>query len=109
MKIEDLQEFLATTGTELAIKVLAAVAFWIIGRWLKAAVASIPNVDTDPAPEITLLDFRLEGPQIAVRPYTHTGDYWQVWFDTNEAIARVGAEAGWPAPASSHRVQQVLP
>ena len=74
---------------------------------LKAAVATIPNVATQPAPEVTLLDFRLEGPQIAVRPYTHTDHYWQVWFDTNEAIARVGAEAGWPAPASSHKVQQV--
>jgi small conductance mechanosensitive channel len=74
---------------------------------LKAAVAAIPNVATAPAPEVTLLDFRLEGPQIAVRPYTHTDHYWQVWFDTNEAIARIGAEAGWPAPASSHRVQQV--
>ena len=74
---------------------------------LKAAVATIPNVATEPAPEVTLLDFRLEGPQIAVRPYTHTDHYWQVWFDTNEAIARVGAEAGWPAPASSHKVQQV--
>jgi hypothetical protein len=26
---------------------------------------------------------------------------------SNEAIARVGADAGWPAPAASHRVQQV--
>jgi len=74
---------------------------------LKAAVAAIPNVATSPAPEVTLLDFRLEGPQIAVRPYTHTDHYWQVWFDTNEAIARVGAEAGWPAPSSTHRVQQI--
>lgn len=73
---------------------------------LKAAVAKVPNVAIDPAPEISLLDFRLEGPQIAVRPYTHNDHYWQVWFDTNEAIARVGAEAGWPAPAASHRVQQ---
>jgi small conductance mechanosensitive channel len=74
---------------------------------LRAAVEKIPNVATDPAPEVSLLDFRLEGPQIAVRPYTHTDHYWQVWFDTNEAIARVGAEAGWPAPAAAHRVHQV--
>ncbi len=74
---------------------------------LKAAVAAIPNVAADPAPEVTLLDFRLEGPQIAVRPYTHTDHYWQVWFDTNEAIVRVANEAGWPAPASTHRVQQL--
>jgi len=74
---------------------------------LRAAVEKIPNVATDPAPEVTLLDFRLEGPQIAVRPYTHTDHYWQVWFDTNEAISRVCAEAGWPAPAATHRVQQL--
>jgi len=73
---------------------------------LKAAVAKVPNVATDPAPEVSLLDFTLEGPKIAVRPYTNNDHYWQVWFDTNEAIARVGAEAGWPVPAATHRLQQ---
>jgi hypothetical protein len=33
-----------------------------------------------------------------VRPYTHTDHYWQVYFDTNEAIVRTCKEAGWPAP-----------
>lgn len=66
---------------------------------LRAAVAQIPNVATKPEPEISLLDFKLEGPVIAVRPYTHTDHYWQVYFDTNEAIARVGTAAGWPVPA----------
>jgi small conductance mechanosensitive channel len=75
---------------------------------LRVAVAQIPNIATTPAPEISLLDFKLEGPVIAVRPYTHTDHYWQVYFDTNEAIARVGREAGWPAPALTqiHKVTQ---
>jgi len=73
---------------------------------LKAAVEKIPNVATDPAPEVSLLEFALEGPRIAVRPYTHNDHYWQVWFDTNEAIVRVGAEANWPAPAAAYRLQQ---
>lgn len=64
----------------------------------KAAVAAIPNVLTDPAPEVNLLDMNLVGPVIAVRPYCHTDHYWQVYFDTNEAIVRVCKEAGWPAP-----------
>jgi small conductance mechanosensitive channel len=74
----------------------------------KAAVALIPNVAQSPVPEINLLDMRLEGPQIAVRPYTHNDHYWQVYFDTNEAIVRVCTEAGWPAPALTqiHKVQQ---
>ena len=66
----------------------------------KAAVALIPNISKEMPPEVNLLDFKLEGPQIAVRPYTHTDHYWQVYFDTNEAIVRVCTEAGWPAPAS---------
>ncbi len=68
---------------------------------LKAAVATIPNVSTTMPPEVNLLDMKLEGPQIAVRPYTHTDHYWQVYFDTNEAIVRVCVEAGWPVPAGT--------
>lgn len=58
-------------------------------------------------PEINLLDIKLEGPQIAVRLYTHTDHYWQVYFDTNEAIVRVCKEAGWPAPSALHQVKQL--
>jgi len=65
---------------------------------LRKAVAAIPNVASDPAPDVSLLDMTLVGPVIAVRPYTHTDHYWQVYFDTNEAIVRVVREAGWPAP-----------
>ena len=68
---------------------------------LKAAVAAIPNVSATMPPEVNLLDMKLEGPQIAVRPYTHTDHYWQVYFDTNEAIVRVCVEAGWPVPAGT--------
>ena len=64
----------------------------------KAAVAQIPNVAVSPAPEVNLLDINLVGTVIAVRPYCHTDHYWQVYFDTNEAIVRVCREAGWPAP-----------
>ena len=40
-------------------------------------------------------------------PYTHTNHYWQVYFDTNEAIVRVCKEAGWPAPSALHQFKQV--
>lgn len=68
----------------------------------KAAVARIPNVSTDQPPEVNLLDMNLNGPVISVRPYTHTNHYWQVYFDTNEAIVRTCKEAGWPAPMPMH-------
>lgn len=74
---------------------------------LKAAVALIPNVSKDTPPEVNLLDIKLEGPQISVRPYTHTDHYWQVYFDTNEAIVKVCQEAGWPVPSALHQIRQL--
>ncbi len=65
---------------------------------LKAAIVKIPNVVTSPAPEVNLMDINLMGTVISVRPYCHTDYYWQVYFDTNEAIVRVAKDAGWPAP-----------
>jgi small conductance mechanosensitive channel len=50
---------------------------------LKAAVVKIPNVSAEHPPEVNLLDMNLNGPLIAVRPYTNNANYWQVYFDTN--------------------------
>ena len=49
----------------------------------------------------------LVGPVISVRPYCHTDHYWQVYFDTNEAIVRVCKEAGWPAPTPSNITKMI--
>jgi small conductance mechanosensitive channel len=73
----------------------------------RAAVAKIPNVMAEPAPDVSLLDLNLVGPVIAVRPYCHTDHYWQVYFDTNEAIIRVCKEAGWPAPTPANITKMI--
>jgi small conductance mechanosensitive channel len=73
----------------------------------RAAVAAIPHVMTNPAPEVNLLEMNLVGPVIAVRPYCHTDHYWQVYFDTNEAIVRVCKEAGWPTPTPTQIMKTV--
>ena len=72
----------------------------------RAAIQRIPNVASSPAPEINLLDMNLVGPVIAVRPYTHTDHYWQVYFATNEAIVQVCRESGWPAPTPTQILRQ---
>ena len=41
MDMQAFQTFLSTTATELAIKIGAAVAFWIIGRWLIGKVIGL--------------------------------------------------------------------
>ena len=65
---------------------------------LKPALAAIPNVMADPAPDVEILDFNAMGTVLAVRPYCHTKDYWQVYFDTNKLIAATFGAAGYPAP-----------
>jgi small conductance mechanosensitive channel len=39
--MQSIQNFFGTTVSELAIKILAAIAFWIIGRWLIGRVISV--------------------------------------------------------------------
>jgi small conductance mechanosensitive channel len=41
MDTSSIQHFLSTTVTELAIKIAAALAFWIIGRWLIGRVIAL--------------------------------------------------------------------
>jgi small conductance mechanosensitive channel len=64
---------------------------------LKAKLAAIPNVIKSPPPDVEVLTFTEFGPVLAVRPFTHTDQYWQVYFDANKAIIAVGGEAGFPS------------
>ena len=41
MDMQSIQTFLSTTASDLAIKVLAAIAFWVVGRWLIGRVVSL--------------------------------------------------------------------
>jgi len=74
---------------------------------LKARVAAIPNVVAAPAPDVEILDFNPMGPVLAVRPYTHTNNYWQVYFDTNRVIKEEFGAAGYPVPEQHLVMRQV--
>jgi small conductance mechanosensitive channel len=65
---------------------------------LKSEIRRIPNVLTEPAPDIEILEFRMAGPMLAVRPYCHNEHYWQVYFDTNRIIRETFTDAGYPVP-----------
>jgi small conductance mechanosensitive channel len=65
---------------------------------LRERVARIPNVATDPAPQVEILEFTAAGPLLAVRPSCTNEAYWQVYFDTNRAIRETFAAGGYPAP-----------
>ena len=65
---------------------------------LREAVAKVPNIAKSPPPDVEILQFTPEGPLLAVRPYAHTDNYWQVYFDTNKAIVDTFTAAGYPVP-----------
>ena len=64
---------------------------------LKADLAKIPNVLSNPEPSVEILEFNLNGPVLAVRPFCHNNHYWQVYFDTNRVIRESLAREGFPA------------
>jgi len=72
---------------------------------LRERVSQISNVLTEPSPEIEILEFNLAGPVLAVRPYCHNDNYWQVYFDTNKVIRESFGEAGYPVPEQHYAVR----
>lgn len=72
-------------------------------RRLKARISQIPHVLNHPIPDIEILGFNLAGTVLAVRPYCHHENYWQVYFDTNKAISETFGEAGYPVPEQRYR------
>jgi small conductance mechanosensitive channel len=65
---------------------------------LKQGAATIPNQYPGKPADVEVLEFSERGPRLAVRPYTYTDNYWQVYFDTNRMIADVLGGNGFPVP-----------
>jgi len=72
---------------------------------LKPALAQVPNVMAEPAPDVEILTFNLSGAVLAVRPYCNNAHYWQVYFDTNRLIRDTFAHAGFPVPEQHYAVR----
>jgi small conductance mechanosensitive channel len=73
-------------------------------RLLKERLAHIPNVLSEPAPDVEILQFTPAGPLLCVRPFCRNEHYWQVYFDTNRLIREAFGEAGFPAPVPGYAV-----
>ena len=41
MDVQAVQTFLTTTAIDVGIKILAAIAFWVVGRWIIARVIAL--------------------------------------------------------------------
>ena len=74
---------------------------------LKKRIQQIPNVASNPEPDVAISSFTPAGPVLAVRPYTNNDSYWQVYFDTNMAIREVLGDGAFPAPIPVFGIQQI--
>ncbi len=72
---------------DCAAKVPAGMAVEDAITRLRAAIAAVANVKAEPPPEVALLEYVPDASRLVVRPYAHTDHYWQVYFDTQQAIA----------------------
>lgn len=73
-------------------------------KLLRAQLATVPNVLPTPAVDVEILEFTLVGPVLVVRPYCHTSNYWQVYFDSYKMIRQTLADAHFPAPMPAQTV-----
>ena len=67
---------------------------------LTAAVARIPNQAPGQPALVDILEFNDRGTLLVVRPFCHNDHYWQVFFDTNRAIANTLTGTGYPVPTT---------
>ncbi len=74
---------------------------------LKESVSRVANTTKAPSVDVEILEFNEFGPKLAVRPYCHTDHYWQVYFDTNRAIAQTLGAAGFPVATRPVKVYPV--
>jgi small conductance mechanosensitive channel len=92
---------------ELKAQLSGAADYQAAASLLKQRVAAIPNVLSEPPVDVEILEFNLVGPVLAVRPYCHNDNYWQVYFDTNRTIKdALGTDFPAPMPAQTIIVQQ---
>ena len=103
---DNIQNFTHNPFRRVELKAqLSGAADWkAAAALLKEKIASIPNVLAEPAGDVEILEFNLVGPVLAVRPYCHNENYWQVYFDTNRTIKDALGEAGFPAPIPAQTV-----
>ncbi|MDA8484306.1 mechanosensitive ion channel family protein [Pseudomonas resinovorans] len=92
---------------ELKAQLSGAADWQAAAALLKQRIATIPNVLSEPPVDVEILEFNLVGPVLAVRPYCHNDQYWQVYFDSNRVIKEaLGTDFPAPMPAQTIIVQQ---
>ena len=106
MDIQAIREFLTRTAAEAGIKILTALVFWFVGRWLIGRVINLMRVAMNRnAVDPTLTKYLGSIVAIALNITLVLGILGYFGIETT-SFARVGREAGWPAPTPSQIVRR---
>ena len=65
-----------------------------VKKIITEALSTIPQILSEPQPEIGIENFDSHNVQIAVRPYVKPNDYWEVLFAAHESIKKSFSENG---------------
>jgi len=71
---------------ELEVTMPYEESFPKVSKVIMEALATIPKVMMDPAPEIGIHNFDSHSVQLLVRPYVKPDDFWEVTFEANKII-----------------------
>jgi len=106
---DTIQNFTASPyrRVDLTAQISGAADFRLAIQRLKDRIATIPNVCKTPATDVTILSFTPFGPVLAVRPYCHNDNYWQVYFDCNIAIREVMGDQAFPGATYPLTVSEI--
>ncbi|PZU95948.1 MAG: mechanosensitive ion channel protein MscS [Pseudanabaena sp.] len=75
-------------------------------RVLQERLSNIPNVVSNPSPQVEIIRFTPMGAVLAVRPFCNNAHYWQVYFDTNRIIRESFSESGFAVPQQHFQIRQ---
>ncbi|CAL2090835.1 mechanosensitive ion channel [Tenacibaculum sp. 190524A02b] len=73
---------------EISVTMPYAESFPRVRSIIKTSIKNIDNILEDPVTEIGIENFDSHSIEVAVRPYVHPENFWQVTFDTHEAIKK---------------------
>jgi small conductance mechanosensitive channel len=73
---------------------------------VEARLLAVRNVLAQPTPEVNILSFNESGCRLAIRPYTHNDNYWQVHFDATDALRGVLESVGPEHPAEIEKPEK---
>ncbi len=77
---------------EIGVTMPYSESFPKVKKIIEQALQNVENIVSEPVPEIGIENFDSHSIDVTVRPYTQPENFWQVTFDTHQAIKKAFSE-----------------